>query len=150
MKVPFIALILQGIPEEIALVTLAFVIAKIPLEWKKIVPGGVVLAIAAYILRLLPITFGIHTIIILGLLFLFLVKFGKGAFDTSLIASLISVLVLIVTETVCLSLLMPFFGVTPEMLFTNVAVRILITLPQVFLLFIFAFIVTKIRNKRGS
>ncbi len=150
MKIPFLALILQGIPEQIAIVTLAFVIAKIPLEGKKIIPIGLVIAFSSYFLRLLPITFGIHTIIIMVLLFILLFKVGKSNINTSLIASLISFLTIIIVETICLSLLMPAFGVTSEILFTNTTIRILISLPQVLVLFVLAFILLKIRTRRDT
>lgn len=60
MNVPFIALLLQGIPEQIALVTLAFVIAKLPFTWKKAVLIGTSFAVFAYVIRLFPIPFGLH------------------------------------------------------------------------------------------
>ena len=148
MKIPVLALILQGIPEQIAVATLAFVIAKIPLQWKRIVLIGVLLAFSSYVLRLFPITFGIHTIVIIGLLFILLVKIAKGNLNTALTASLLSFLGLIIAETVCLSILMPLFGVTSEMLFSNITIRVLITLPQVFLLFMLAFVVFKIRSRK--
>ncbi len=148
MKIPFIALILQGIPETIAVATLAFVIAKLPLEWKKIVLCGVILAFSSYVLRLFPITFGVHTIFAIGLLFILLIKIAKSNINTALIASLFSYLAVIITETICLSLLMPLFNVTSEMILANNTIRILITLPQVLVMYILAFIVYKIRNRK--
>ena len=148
MKIPFIALILQGIPESIAIVTLAFIISKIPIQWKKIVLIGIVIAFTSYLLRQFPITFGIHTILLISLLFFFLVKIGKGNINSSLIASLTSYLAIIVVETICLSILMPIFGVTSETFFSNTTTRILITLPQVFVMFTLGFIILKIRSRR--
>lgn len=52
MNIPLIALFLQGIPETVALVTLAFVIARIPLKWNKALLFGTVLALCAYVVRL--------------------------------------------------------------------------------------------------
>ncbi|HBW35112.1 MAG TPA: hypothetical protein DEF89_07035 [Desulfosporosinus sp.] len=148
MKIPFIALLLQGIPEETALVTLAYVIAKIPLKWERIILFGIVLALISYVMRLFTIPFGIHTIIQIMLLFSVLTWIGKGDFSLSLIASLLSFLVLAIVEFVCLSLLMPVFGVTPETLFSNLVIRIAITEPQVFLMFISAYLLNKLIQKR--
>ncbi|WP_242837037.1 hypothetical protein [Dehalobacter restrictus] len=72
MKIPIIALILQGIPEQIAVVTLAYVIAGMPFAWKKIVSMGIILALTSYLLRFFPILFGLHTVIMLVLLFILL------------------------------------------------------------------------------
>lgn len=135
-----IALFLQGIPEQIAVVTLAFVIARIPLKWKKILLIGIVLAVCAYVVRLFPIPFGVHFVLLIILLFIALTWLGKGDFGLSLIASLLSYLALAIFEFVCLSLLMPVFGVTPETIFTNLIIRIAIGEPQVLLLLISAYL----------
>jgi len=151
MKIPLLALIFQGIPEDIGLAYLAFVIAKIPLIKKRIVLIGIIIAFTSYLLRLLPLTFGIHTVLIIGFQFILLMFIGKGNFNNSIIASLVSVLCLIIIETVCLSLLMPLFGVTFEITNNNAFVRILITLPQVLVLFVLAWIIHKIRvSKEGK
>lgn len=150
MKIPFLALLFQGIPEQIAVVALAFVIAKIPLEWKKIVPIGAALAVSSYFLRLLPITFGVHTIIIMGLLFLLLFKFGRSNINASLIASMLSFLTLILVETLCVSILMPVFEITSEVLFTDTTVRILISWPQVLIMYFIAYIILKVRTRKDK
>lgn len=148
IKIPLIALLLQGIPEQTAVATLAFAIAKIPLKWNKILLVGIILAICAYVVRLFPIPFGMHLILLIVLLFIALIWLGKGDFSLSLLASLSSFLAMVIFEFVCLSLLMPVFGVTPEILSTNTAIRIEITEPQVLLLFITAFLLNKFYKKR--
>ncbi|ODA40525.1 hypothetical protein [Desulfosporosinus sp. BG] len=149
INIPLIALFLQGIPEQTAVVTLAFVIARIPLKWNKILLIGIVLAFISYVVRLFSIPFGVHFFLLIILLFIALTWLGKGDFGLSLLASLLSFLALTIFEFVCLSLLMPLFGVTPETLFTNlVIIRIAITEPQVILLFIFAFLLNKFIPKK--
>lgn len=138
---------MQGIPEQTAVVTLAFIIARIPLKWKKIILFGTVLAFISYVMRMFNIPFGIHTILLIILLFITLTWLGKGDFSLSLIASLLSFLALVIIEFVCLSLLMPVFGVTPETLFTNLIIRIVITEPQVFIMFFSAFLLNKLIKK---
>lgn len=147
IQIPLIMLLLQGIPELIAFVALAFVIAGIPLKWKMISLIGIVLAVCSYAVRFFPIPFGIHTILLFILLFLALTILGKGEFSLSLIASLVSILVLVIFEFVCLSLLMPIFGVTPETLSIHPVIRIVIAEPQVLLLSLTAFLL-KITRKR--
>ncbi|MHB8126857.1 MAG: hypothetical protein ACYDEJ_14725 [Desulfitobacteriaceae bacterium] len=149
INIPLIVLLLQGIPETVAVVTLAFVIARIPLKWNKILLIGSILAFCAYIVRLFPIPFGIHTILQIILLFIALTWLGKGDFSLSLVATLLSFLALVIFELGCISLLMPIFGVTPNTLSTNTKIMIIIAEPQVFLLFISAFLLKKFYLKRG-
>lgn len=145
-----IALLLQGIPEVTAVVTLAFVIARIPLNWKRIVILGIALAFISYVIRLFTIPFGIHTILQIILLLIALTWLGKVDFSLSLIASILSVLALGIIEFVCLSFLMSVFGVTPEILFADPIKRIIIGEPIVFFLFISSFILNKLLQKRGE
>lgn len=148
MSIPLIALIVQGIPEQIAIVTLSFIIANIPLDWLKIVLIGIALAFIAYLIRLFPITFGLHTLFLIWVQFLILVQLCKLSVLTSLRATLISILTLIVVETICVSMLMSIFHLTLEIFHQDIFIRILISLPQVFLIFLIAFIIFKIRVKR--
>lgn len=148
INIPLISLLLQGIPEQIAVVTLACVIARIPLAVKKIVPIGIILAVTAYVVRLFSIPFGIHTVLLIVLLFIALIWLSEGNFSLSIIASILSFLALAVCEFICMSLLMSVFQVTPEILSTNLLIRFVITEPQVLLLFTLAFVLNKFLLKK--
>lgn len=150
MKIPFISLIFQGIPESIAVVTLAFVLAKIDIDWKKIIIFGFIIATSAYIIRLFPITFGIHTIILMGLLFIFLVHICKAQLFISLKASLMSYFILIIVEFSCFAIIRNIFGLSFETYLSDNTSRILISLPQVFILFGIAFIIFEMNNREGK
>lgn len=147
INIPFVALLVQGIPETVAIVTLAFVIAKIPFVWNKILLIGILLALCVYMIRQFPIPFGIHIFFQIILLFILLTSLGKGDFSLSLLASLLSFLVLTILEFTCLSLLMIVFGVTPEILFANLEIRIVIGEPTVLILFLTAYLLNKLMQK---
>jgi hypothetical protein len=143
IKIPLIVLLLQGIPEQIAVVTLACVIARIPLEVKKVIAIGIILAACAYVIRLFTIPFGTHTILLTLLLFIALIWLSNGNLSLSIIACLLSYLALAVFEFICLSLLMPISGITPEVLANDPVIRIVLTEPQVILIFMLSFILKK-------
>jgi len=149
MKIPLWALVFQGIPEQIAVITLAFVLAKVPIRWKVIIPMGIGFAFIAYVLRILPITFGIYTIILIGFLFFLLVQFCKKPISTSILASLMSYLALILFETAFMSIFMFLLQISLQTLEANVSIRILTGLPHVIGLFLLARIIHKIRAGRG-
>ncbi|KUO73298.1 MAG: hypothetical protein APF81_11850 [Desulfosporosinus sp. BRH_c37] len=144
MRIPLIALLLQGIPEQTAIVTLAFVIAGIPLKWNRVLLIGIFLAFCAYVIRLFPILFGIHTILLLFVLFIILSWFTKGDIGLSFIASSASILGLVIFEFSCMSLFMLIFGFTPENLFNDLVIRIVVGEPHVFLLYISAFLLNRL------
>lgn len=138
------ALLVQGIPEQTALVTLAFVIAGIPLQWRRILLIGVSLAFCAYVVRLFPIPFGIHTVFILFVLFIILIWLNKGDVARSFIASSSSMLALGVFEFGSMSLIMLISGFEIDTLFNNLVIRIAVGEPHVLLLFISAFLIKKL------
>jgi hypothetical protein len=169
IHIPLIVLLLQGIPEQIAVVTLACVIARIPLEVKKIIAIGTIMAVCAYVVRLFPIPFGVHTIIINIILFIALIWLSKGDLSLSIIACFLSILALAVSEFVCFKLIMHVFGMTnealSELLSANMDIRTMLTEsgvlmllvkriaiaePQVLLLFVSAFLLNKFIKKRGQ
>lgn len=145
INIPWDVLLLQGMPEQIAVVTLAYAIAKLPLKWKEIIPMGILLAVLAYGVRLLPFPFGMHSLILILILFIFLILRGKVDVSMSLITSLLSFLALMIFEVICVSILMAVFKVSREIWFNNQVLRILFGEPQTVLLFITAFL---IRRKR--
>lgn len=147
MKVPILVLLFAGIPENIALATLAFVLAKVELEWKKIFSIGVILALNAYLLRLLPITFGVHTIVNIGLLIVLLSVFTQADLVASVISSFLSILALIVVETLNYIIILPLFNIPIKTVINSPILRILIGLPLVIILFLISYIV-KIYQKR--
>lgn len=106
------------------------------------------LAVCAYVVRLFPIAFGFHTILLLLILFVILTRLTKGDVGLSFIASSASFLFLGIIEFCCMSLFMLISGFTPETLFRNISIWILVGEPQVFLLFISAFLLNKIVKKR--
>ena len=149
IKISLISLLIQGIPEQTAVVTLAFVIAKIPWKWNEVLPIGVVLAFCTYVIRLLPIPFGIHTILLLLILSVFLARLGKIDIGLSFFASLVTFLFLAIFEYSCMSLYMLFFGLTAEILLDDLVIRIVVGELHVILLFISAFLL-KIYYKKKN
>jgi len=150
MKIPVLALIFQGIPEQIAIITLACVLVNAELIWKRIVPISVVIVAINYFLRLLPITFGVHTVILIGLLVVFMATSLKIDIIRAIIGSLVSYLILIIVETLCLAFIIPMFGLTPEAMITDWIVRTLVGLPQLILLLVIAFLIHKLRELKRN
>ena len=143
MRIPFVSLLLQGIPELTAVVILAFAIARIPLKWNRALLIGTILAFCAYVVRLLPFPFASHSILLLFLLFIVLTRSSKGDVSLSFLASLSSLFALVICEFSCMSLVMYIFGFTPQTLFKNLVIRIAVGEPQVILLLVSSFLLNK-------
>lgn len=149
IKINVIGLLLQGIPEGIALTTLAFVIAGIPLQFKTVLLTGTLLEVIVYIVRLIPIPLGFHTILAIFLLFLVLSVLNKGDFGKSFIISLLSCIILILLETACFFLLPLVIIIIPQSLIPFYGIRIILGDIHVLLLFLLAFLIVKSRKQKG-
>lgn len=150
MEIPLLALLFQGIPESIGIALLAYVIAGVPLKKGRIVVLGLIYAFSAYFIRLIPATFGVHSIFLLGIMFIYLIKVEACSVLTALKAGLVSQVVLIVIETIFLSINMSLTGLPPEELLNNIILRIITGLPQATAMYLVAYIVYRFKKHRSS
>lgn len=146
LQMSLFSLVFQGIPEQIAVAALAFVIARAELDWKKIGLVGVILAVIAYIVRLLPVTFGVHTVVLIMLLFLLVNKFGQVNLVLSIVSAIISFFVLVIVETVIHLAFFTLAKLPVEAVLNNDILNALIGLPQILLIFLTAYVIKKIRR----
>ncbi|MFZ7103530.1 MAG: hypothetical protein ACOWWO_12880 [Peptococcaceae bacterium] len=148
MKMSFVELILLGIPEGISVAILAFVISKIKIKWDIVIIIGFILSTAAYLLRLLPITFGVHTIVYIALLILMLYKFGQVNIITSIINSIGTLLCLIVLETITSVLIMNHLQINQAQLSSDLFVHMQVFYPHVILLLLISLIIKKYKRMK--
>ena len=87
-------LILQGIPETVAATAVVFALLRLGLNWRLILPVGVAEGVAAYLVRMLPISFGVHTVLLMFVL-MGLVRLATGADMVSIVRAVLMVNVVI-------------------------------------------------------
>lgn len=146
LRMSFHTLILQGIPECVAINAVIFALLGLRLNWHLIVPLGLTLGVAAYLVRMLPIPFGVHTFILM------FVEMGLARLVTGqdlgrvVRAVLIVNIVIPVTELLGTGLLLRLFQVT----YADVAHKWywpFLGWPHVVVLYILAFVLDR-RNRR--
>ncbi|EHL09194.1 hypothetical protein HMPREF0322_00076 [Desulfitobacterium hafniense DP7] len=139
-------MLLQGIPEQIGVIALAYAIAKLPMRGKEIILMGIFLGLIASLIRVYSIPFGTHTLALMIILFLWLTFKGKEV-TISLVTTLISFVALALFEVVIVTILIKIFNTSQEIVFSDPLKRILFTEPQVIMLFVTAFIIRRKRRK---
>ena len=149
MRMTPLELLIQGIPEVIAGVALCFALAGVGLKWRHIVPLGVAGAVAIYLIRLLPLPFGVHAII----LYVFLAGYLRLVFRITVLRALyagfIVIGLVILFESVCTVTLFKVTGLSYAQVKTNRLLWALFGWPQVVLLFASAFLVEYLRRRYG-
>jgi hypothetical protein len=147
-NISLLSAIFQGIPESVALAFLALVLLKVRLDWKVIFIIGIIHTCAAYIIRMLPFAFGVHTVLLVLTLSFVVMFFTKKDIIEVVPMVLIVFILLITYEFVAFSLITNMLNVSFEMLFENEFIRIFIGFPQTLLLFLTGLIVLYIRKQR--
>jgi len=150
MKLTILQWLLQGIPESLALVTLALALAGEKLEMRRIALLGIIEAVIIFAIRLLPLTFGVHSILSIFSMALLLNLFLKVRFSRSLLSALIVIIALAVVETVSLSLILYLTGLPYEQFSENVFAFILGGWSNVILLFLLALAVHRWQRGRRA
>ncbi|MGI6492509.1 MAG: hypothetical protein ACOX0T_08910 [Pelotomaculum sp.] len=138
--------LLQGIPEMTGLVGLSLALAGIPLRWGRIIAAGTVLALFLYFVRLLPITFGLHTIAGILLLFFLIIRATNIQPSKALIAVFGSLVIIAVLE---LTLQEAFFSITKfnrDEIIANSPYWLGLGLLQGILMIFFAFIAARFKQ----
>ncbi|HLV09984.1 MAG TPA: hypothetical protein VKY40_07240 [Halanaerobiales bacterium] len=131
-------LLFQYIPEEIAVVFMILVFLKNEINYKLILGLAVLMGFLTYLIRLLPIAFGFHSIlslIVLSLLISIIVKVNKFHI---FIAVLKTAIILLLIEIVTINFFLHITGYTIEQVNHNMYIRTLAVLPQTIILFLIA------------
>ncbi|MBZ4688570.1 MAG: hypothetical protein JG764_2203 [Clostridiales bacterium] len=134
MEIPFISLIFQGIPEMIAFSILILTINNDLKEWKKGILVGIFFAVALFFIRKLPISYGIHTLLIT---FLAVIVF-KNFFDFNIFVLIKSILLgevlIFIGEMISFAFLSKVLGYNISELVDNHVLWVVSGWPQIFLL----------------
>lgn len=91
---------LQGIPEGMGVVALSLAVARVPLRWAYIFLGGLFISGVSYIIRALPVTFGLHLLVVMFVVFILIVKLTNVKPSRAIIAVFSSVFALALLEYV--------------------------------------------------
>ncbi len=142
MQIPFLSWLLQGIPECIATATMVLVLSKVPVSGK-VIMIGLLQAVTVYLVRLLPLTPGVHIIIVIFALAFFTSQMADIPFHKTILYSCITTVFLTVWEITFFALFKYSNLVSLDQIKNNPLLRALTGLPQVIVLFLTAWVLHK-------
>lgn len=143
MKIPLLVWLLQGVPESLALATFVMSNEKRKLQWNIILTIGLIQAVISYIVRLLPFTPGVHTMILMTTLSVLSIWIGKIEMKKAVKINIIVVAFLIIFEAVFFNLMIYLKIVSYEALSSDQIVRILFGTPQTILILLAAYFIRR-------
>lgn len=151
MKLSLLFWFFQTFPESLALSSMAIVVGGHRLETRSVFLIGVMIAVAVYLIRLIPITFGVHFVLLVIILAVLLNILFKDPISRCLLTALVAGLILAVSETILISLMSLATAVPMEQVTENSPMHIIYAWPHiVFMFFLVLFINRWRRGRRES
>lgn len=133
----------QGIPEIAGVVACSLALARVKLRWGVILVFASILTVLIYIIRNLPITFGLHTVAGILLCTLFIVRGTRVSPSTSFIVSFAGFALLALLEVIMYELIGNILNTEISQLLLNEYTRMLIGLPQALIMVAIALLISK-------
>ncbi len=153
-------LLIKGIPECLIVAWAIHAFTSTPVNWKKYLTLAGIYIVSTYLIRFLPITLGINTVLfmfILILSFQLLYKTGLSMVTPSIIASVVLLICIALAELLNVVLLILLYGrEQAEILFrfADEQVRALYTIPSTIFLALFvlagSFVFKRIQIAKGK
>lgn len=142
---PIVALIFQSIPEAIIINLLGLVLAGLKIEayYKRLIIVGLISGIFSYVIRSLPIPFGIHTLIHIPFLILILKYILEISFKKGSLIFMLGILVQLITELIYMPLLMVILNMSASEIVNNLLLRIIVPWPYLIILFLISLYLNK-------
>ncbi|MBC7344861.1 MAG: hypothetical protein H5U03_05500 [Clostridia bacterium] len=150
MKLTITQFLIQGYPESLALAALAIAIAGQKLMFRDVLLVGTLQAVTALVVRSLPITFGIHTLILLTLLTFYLNTVLKIPILACFRGALVSLICLGVFEMLFLGSIASIMGLKMGDIASAPLLLTFLALPQVGATIALGLIIDYIRFKKGG
>lgn len=147
LGINWIELFLRSIPEMLLVVWGIHIIAKKPLDIKKYIFISILLGIVSFLVRELPIYFGVHTIILMILIIGAMVIVGIPLL-ISIYATLFMSLMFSVSEFLNM-LILKLLGISTNINSMEPIRKSLMGIPSLVMLFLFLVIIRYLLRKRG-
>lgn len=139
LKLLPIEFFLRLILESFILILAGYAFSSMRIEKKDFCISSALLAVATYLIRMLPIHFGVHTIILLVVYVLISVKINKIDINRAISAGLFSSIVLFLSEWINIFVLTKILKINIDIIFKSPIKKSIYLLPSIML---FALMVT--------
>lgn len=148
MFIPWLTeLIIRAIPETLLFVGASFVLTKTKIDKKNFILSSCILCILPYITRLLPVDFGITSLLSLIFLVFSNVKINKIKPVASIKASVLIYITMFLSEFISITFMQVVLKLNMNEIFKNTVMRAIAGIPSLFIFAIFIFIVHKVSKQ---
>lgn len=136
----------QGIPEITGVVACSLALARVKLRWGVTLIFASILTVVIYIIRSLPVTFGLHTVVGILMCTLFIARATKVPPSTSFIVVFAGYALLALLEVFIYELFGRILNMEASQLMLNNYTRMLTGMPQALMMIAIALVIVKYRK----
>ena len=134
LETQFIELILRGFPESFMLIFTAHLLFNKPIHKKPYIISSFLFGSLGFLVRFLPIHYGVHIVLNLFIYILILVNISNFELNKSISASIITFMLQITSEAINVMIIESFFMVDIKLIFSNPICKTLYGLPSLLIM----------------
>lgn len=140
-------IITRTFPESLILVLSGVILLGINIDKKKIFKYGIILGIIIGIIRLLPITFGVHSVLSMIALCIILLKCARNDIVKSMVSTCLVWISLALSEGIYILIATSLLNINVERLTDNTTLQgAIITLPSLLIMFLIVLLLRYIKD----
>jgi hypothetical protein len=136
LRLSLFEIFVRTIPEGVLFIFANYILSNTKIEKKKLLISGILLGISTYLVRLLPINFGVHIIINLMIHIFLLVQINGIDVFKAVATSLIAVIILLLCEWLNFLILDKGLRISAEIYSKDALAKELYFLPSLLLFFL--------------
>lgn len=148
LKLSLVELFLRLVPESFILALSIYAFSNTKVQMKKLIVSGVIMTISAYSVRMLPINFGVHTILLIMIYILTAVNVNGIYMIKAIRAGLIGYITLSICDFINFFLVVNIMDIPIKKMIENINLKMLLGLPSLVLFFIIIFAFYKVSSKK--
>lgn len=150
LHLSFLELIFRAIPESFALIFGMYIFSNVRIKLLNYIILSLVFALATYLVRFLPITYGINTIISIFILIGLSIYVSNNNLLKAVRGGILSIVLLFICEGINIFILQNIYGDRLTDIFKNPTTKIICGIPSLIIFVIILIAVKIIINKRKA
>ena len=130
LKVTFFETLVRGIPEALTMMLAMYAFADRKVEKKEYLTSSLILSLVVYLIRLLPINYGVHTILNIFVLIFLAFNINKIDLIVSIKASILILMILFLCEGLNLWIIENVLNKNIDILFQSILNKVIYGIPS--------------------
>lgn len=147
IKLSFLELIIRGMPELAIYMWASYILSKTKFHLNRYLLSSILLTLVTYIVRSLPINFGINTVLLLGVMIITNININKISIIKSISVSVSIIILESFCELINMLMIKYLFKTDLTIVSSNPILKTIYGIPSLVLLVLFIIIINTVLNK---